>query len=146
MSTLYRLVYLSKNRISGGAAHVAAEVQSILAAAQRNNPPLELTGALIFNAGMFAQVLEGPCRSVEDTFEKIQQDPRHGDLEVLAYYQTTERAFHHWSMGYFGQSREGQDLFGHLAKATGFNTDGLEGTRLFEIIRDIALEEETRAA
>jgi hypothetical protein len=146
MSTLYRLVYLSRNRISGGPAAIAAEVQSILAAAQRNNPRLSITGALIFNAGVFAQVLEGPCSNLEVTFEKIQQDPRHGDLEVLAYHQTKERAFDMWSMGYFGQSREGQNLFGHVAQSTGFNPDGLEGARLFEIIRDIALEEEVRAA
>ena len=146
MSTLYRLVYLSKNRIGGGPANIAAEVQSILAAAQRNNPLLGLTGALIFNAGVFAQVLEGACSAIESTFEKIQQDPRHGDLEVLAYHPTAERTFQHWSMGYFGQSREGQDLFGHFAQATGFDTNGLEGVRLFEIIRDIALEAETRAA
>ena len=74
MTKLYRLVYFSRNRINGGPSQIAAEVQSILAASQRNNPPLELTGALIFNAGVFAQVLEGPRSSVEATFEKIQQD------------------------------------------------------------------------
>lgn len=146
MTKLHRLVYFSKNRINGTPAHIAAEIQSILASSQRNNPRLGLTGALIFNAGFFAQVIEGPGTNIEVVFEKIQQDPRHGDLEVLAYHQTLERAFEQWSMGYFGQSREGQDLFGHLAKTTGFNADGLEGLRLFEVIRDIAFEEEGRAA
>jgi hypothetical protein len=146
MTNLHRLVYLSRNKISGGPARIAAEVQSILAAAERNNPRLELTGALIFNAGIFAQVLEGPRSSVEQTFEKIQQDHRHGDVQVLAFNPTEKRVFAKWSMGYFGQSREGQDLFGHIAKATGFSIDNVEGQRLFKIIRDIALEEEARAA
>jgi hypothetical protein len=146
MTKLYRLVYFSKNRISGGPSEIAAEVQSILAASQRNNPALGVTGALIFNAGIFAQVLEGPCGGVEATFEKIQQDNRHGDVQILAFDHAVERVFARWSMGYFGQSREGQDLFGHIAKATGFTTNGLEGARLFQIIRDIALEEEARAA
>lgn len=145
-SKLYRLVYLSKNRIVGGPDRIADEIQSILAAAQRNNPRLGLTGALIFNTGMFAQVLEGPSDSVEATFEKIQQDPRHGDVQVLAFHQDIERTFARWSMGYFGQSREGQNLFGHIAETTGFSTDGLEGARLFQVIRDIALAEEARAA
>ena len=146
MTKLYRLVYFSRNKISGGPTRIAAEVQSILAASQRNNPPLELTGALIFNAGLFAQVLEGPCSSVEATFEKIQQDVRHGDVQVLAFEPVEERVFARWSMGYFGQSREGQDLFGHIAKATGFSIDTIQGQRLFKIICDLALEEEARAA
>lgn len=143
---LYRLVYFSKNRITGGPEAIATEVQSILASSQRNNPRLELTGALIFNTGVFAQVLEGPRDSVEAAFEKILQDPRHGDVQVLAYGETEQRSFAEWSMGYFGQSREQQDLFGHIADATGFSTNGMEGARLFQIIRDIAYTEETRAA
>jgi hypothetical protein len=146
MTKLHRLVYFSKNKIIGGPSRIAAEVQSILAAAERNNPRLGLTGALIFNAGIFAQVLEGPCDNVEATFEKIQLDQRHGDVQVLAFGHADERVFAKWSMGYFGQSREGHDLFGHIAKATGFTTNGLEGARLFKVIRDIAFEEEVRAA
>jgi hypothetical protein len=146
MTKLYRLVYFSKNRIIGGPAQIAVEVQSILASAERNNPRLGLTGALIFNAGIFAQVLEGPCDSVEATFEKIQQDHRHGEVQVLAFDHADDRVFAKWSMGFFGQSRQGQDLFGHIAKDTGFSTDGLEGARLFKIIREIAFDEEARAA
>jgi hypothetical protein len=146
MTQLYRLVYFSMNKISGEPSEIAIEVQSILAASQRNNQRLGLTGALIFNTGIFAQVLEGPSDSLEATFEKIQQDHRHGDVEVLAFEQVKDRGFAKWSMGYFGQSREGQDLFGHIARSTGFSTDGLEGVRLFQIIRDIAFEEEARAA
>jgi hypothetical protein len=146
MSKLYRLVYFSRNKIGGGPSSIAAEVQSILTASQRNNPRLQLTGALIFNGGVFAQVLEGPNGSVEATFEKIQQDQRHGDVQVLAFDRADDRVFEKWSMGFFGQSREGQDVFGHIAKATGFSTDGLEGARLFQIIREIAFDEEARAA
>jgi hypothetical protein len=146
MTKLYRLVYYSKNHIKGGPQQIAAEIQSILAASQRNNPSLQLTGALIFNSGVFAQVLEGPRSSVEATFEKIQQDHRHGGVQVLAFDQVEERVFAKWSMGYFGQSREGQDVFGHINKATGFSVDKMEGERLFQIIRDIAFDEEARAA
>ncbi len=119
---LYRLVYFSKNRILGGPSNIAVEVESILRAARRNNPRLDITGALIFNAGIFAQVLEGPGDSVEAIFEKIQQDVRHGDLQVLAFDAAKQRAFARWSMGFFGRSREGQDLFGHIAADTGFTT------------------------
>ncbi|HEY0328245.1 MAG TPA: BLUF domain-containing protein [Rhodopseudomonas sp.] len=143
---LYRLVYFSKNRIVGGPSNIAREVEAILRSAERNNSRLGITGALIFNAGIFAQVLEGSRDSIEVTFEKIQQDIRHGDVQVLAFEVVRERVFARWSMGYFGQSREGQDLFGHIAAATGFTTAGIEGARMFKIVRDIAFEEEARAA
>ncbi|ABD86069.1 BLUF domain-containing protein [Rhodopseudomonas palustris] len=143
---LYRLVYFSKNRILGGPSSIAIEVESILHAAQRNNARLDITGALIFNTGIFAQVLEGPRDGVEAIFEKIQQDTRHGDVQVLAFDITKERTFAQWSMGFFGRSREGHDLFGHIAVATGFTTARIEGARLFQIVRDLAFEEESRVA
>jgi len=146
MIKLYRLVYFSRNEIGGGPTRIAAEVQSILTTSQRNNPRLGLTGALIFNTGVFAQVLEGPSDSVEATFEKIQQDQRHRDVQVLAFEHIQDRVFARWSMGFFGQSREGQDVFGHIANATGFSIDKIEGERLFKIIREIAFDEEARAA
>lgn len=69
MSDLYRLVYASKNLLQGTDAEIAQAVSQILAASQRNNTGVDVTGALMFNAGAFAQVLEGPQRGVETTFE-----------------------------------------------------------------------------
>jgi len=143
---LYRCVYYSKNLIAGGPARIGVEVEAILAAARRNNPAVSITGALVFNRGLFAQVLEGPCRSVETVFEKIQRDQRHGDIQVLAFGFVAERVFENWSMAFLGRSREDQDLFGHFGRQTGFSTERIEGQRLLEIVRTLAFEEEARAA
>ena len=62
--TLYRLVYFSRNLITGMPAEISAEIDSILASARRNNAPLGITGALIFNSGIFAQVLEGARHNI----------------------------------------------------------------------------------
>ncbi|MFT0875599.1 BLUF domain-containing protein [Rhodopseudomonas sp. G2_2311] len=145
-SELYRCVYYSKNLIAGGSLRIAEEIESILAAARRNNPPLSVTGALVFNRGLFAQVLEGPCPSVESLFEKILRDERHGDIQVLGFGAARERLFSNWSMAFLGRSREDQDLFGHFGRQTGFNTERIEGDRLLEIVRHLAFEEEARAA
>lgn len=59
---LYHLVYYSRNRIPAG-ADLHAEIDSILKASQRNNSRAQVTGALIFNKGVFAQVLEGTRRT-----------------------------------------------------------------------------------
>ena len=145
-SELYRCVYYSKNLIAGGSLRIAEEIESILAAARRNNPPLSVTGALVFNRGLFAQVLEGPCPSVESLFEKILRDERHGDIQVLGFGAARERLFSNWSMAFLGRSREDQDLFGHFGRQTAFNTERIEGDRLLEIVRHLAFEEEARAA
>ncbi|MCX4198446.1 BLUF domain-containing protein [Methylobacterium organophilum] len=74
MSDLYRLVYASKNLLQGPEPEAMAAVRQILDASRRNNAALDVTGALMFNAGAFAQVLEGPRQGVEATFERIQRD------------------------------------------------------------------------
>ena len=46
-----------------------------------NRPPTDsvdgLTGALLFSADAFAQVLEGPESVVWETYHRIEADPRH---------------------------------------------------------------------
>jgi hypothetical protein len=145
-SDLNRLVYFSRNRIPGTPTEVAAEVDAILTSAQRNNSLLCVTGALIFNAGIFAQALEGARRDIELTFERIQRDERHSDVEVLGFEEVQNRQFPSWSMAFVGRSREGENLFGHLGEATGFEAKRMQGERIFEIMRAIAIEEEARVA
>ncbi|WP_430245151.1 BLUF domain-containing protein [Neorhizobium sp. DAR64861/K0K2] len=73
-SGMYRLVYYSRNHIAHDEAVFASNVDEILAKSRVNNERNEITGALLFNAGCFAQVLEGPLDRVEAAFERIQQD------------------------------------------------------------------------
>jgi hypothetical protein len=138
---LYRLVYHSHNHIPGTASEIAGEIDAILAASQRNNMRLSVTGALIFNSGVFAQVLEGARPDVEATFERIQRDARHGKAQVLAFEPTPDRSFPSWSMAFIGRSHSGRQLFGYISKATGFDGKRLEGERIFSIMQSIALEE-----
>ena len=91
--SLHRLVYYSRNQISNDDAVFAANVDDILAKSRTNNARDQITGALLFNAGCFAQVLEGPLESVEAAFERIQQDDRHGDVSLLALDPIDARSF-----------------------------------------------------
>jgi hypothetical protein len=143
---LYRLVYVSKNRIPGTEAEVVAAVESILTASQRTNAALNITGALIFNSGMFAQVLEGARPDIETLIERIMRDPRHGDVEVLVFDKAEGRAFPDWSMGFIGRSHEDENLFAHVGAASGFEARRLDGDRIFKLMRAIALEEDRTAA
>ena len=145
MSDLYRLVYASKNLIAGTDGDVAAAVAQILEASQRNNAKADVTGALMFNAGAFAQVLEGPQRGVEATFERIQCDDRHSDVTVLQCGPAEQRSFTNWSMAFVGQSVGGQAQFSRLAAESGFDLSRLDGDAVFAMLHGLVLEEEGMA-
>ncbi|MDP2356881.1 MAG: BLUF domain-containing protein [Beijerinckiaceae bacterium] len=145
-SQLYRLVYHSRNFISGTPEQVSVEVNKILESSQRNNLLIDVTGALIFNAGMFAQVLEGARNDLEATFERIQRDERHGEVEILAFDEASSRGFPSWSMGFVGHSCGDKELFTHIGEGSGFEAKRLEGEHVFRVMRDLAIAEETRAA
>ena len=140
MSDLYRLVYASKNLLQG--SDVASEVLQILEVSQRNNAKVDVTGALLFNKGAFAQVLEGPRHKVESTFERIQQDPRHGEVTVLQCSPVDERGFPSWSMAFVGHSPDGQARWSDLAERSGFEISRLDGDAVFAMLHALVLEEE----
>ena len=142
MSELYRLVYASKNLFQGTEAELTAAVGQILATSQRNNARSDVTGALMFNTGAFAQVLEGPRQGVEETFERIQCDDRHGDVTVLQCGPTESRNFATWSMAFVGASAGGQARFSRLAAESGFDLSRLDGDAVFAMLHELVLEEE----
>jgi hypothetical protein len=140
----YRLVYYSRNLARPDA--LAAEVDNILAISRANNSRDGITGALMFNAGCFAQVLEGPLDQVEAAFERIQQDERHGEVSLLALEPVAARAFPNWAMGFVGLSDENAERFAGVATASDFDPSRFEGDRLFSILRDLAIDEERAVA
>uniref|UniRef100_Q07NU1 BLUF domain protein n=1 Tax=Rhodopseudomonas palustris (strain BisA53) TaxID=316055 RepID=Q07NU1_RHOP5 len=142
---LIRLLYRSRPRVTAGIDAVKTEIEVILEKSRRNNERRAVTGALIFNSGLFVQVLEGPSSAIEELFEIIQQDERHFDVEVLMCKSVERRAFPAWSMAYIGRSDQYENVFGDIATVTGYRTDQLEGDRLFRIVMEMAFEEERMA-
>ena len=142
MSDIHRLVYTSRNLIPGTEDEQVAIVSQILETSQRNNAKVGVTGALLFNSGSFAQVLEGPRAAVEATFERIQRDPRHSDVSVLQCEPVESRGFPTWSMAFIGQSVRGRALWNDIAGRTQFDLNRIEGDQLFSILHRIVVEEE----
>ena len=138
---IHRLVYYSKNRLTDGPL-TAWIIKDILCSSRANNARVGVTGALMFNAGCFAQVLEGPQQAVEETFERIQQDERHGDVSLLHFGPAETRAFENWSMGYVGGSNTGRVRFAGIAGESGFDPSKFTGDQLFGTLHRLALEEE----
>ena len=102
MSDLYNLAYISKNTIQGTPDEIREQVRDILATAHRNNIAMDVTGALLYSGGYFCQVIEGPREILEDLFESIQMDKRHGDVTVLHFAPIESRGFREWAMALAG--------------------------------------------
>ena len=97
---VYQLLYHSRATAQLG----EAELPELLERARHYNAEHHITGLLLHSNGYFVQVLEGEETAVRDLFAKIQQDPRHQEVEMVRQGPGPRR-FAEWSMG-----------FGHVAE------------------------------
>lgn len=140
--TLYRLIYISRNEITGDEAFVRGEINQILATARIKNPGNNITGSLMFNAGCFAQVLEGAHDDIQNTFERIQCDIRHSHVVVLAFEPTANRSFANWSMAYQGPDSSASAKFADITQTSGFDPANLDSDDLYALLTEHLFEAE----
>jgi acylphosphatase len=83
------------------------ELLAILRQCKAHNPALGITGALCLcqDARVFIQVLEGGRSAVNALYNRIATDPRHTQVELLAYEEIDERRFAGWAMGQVNMAR-----------------------------------------
>lgn len=93
---MIELVYVSQ---ATGPMHDDA-LRRVLRQARRNNAERDVTGALVYLRGRFAQVLEGRAEVVEPLFERIRVDPRHVGVRVVSHRPVEQRSFPEWTMAY----------------------------------------------
>ena len=143
---LYRLIYCSRNVILQAMpdAVLEDEIRAILATARHRNKADDVTGALLFTASGFAQVLEGLRDVVERTFERINADPRHADVTVLSFTPTERRSFPDWPVGFSGQtSPDIPDPLAHLlADATGIGPRATTGSDVLRLLERVVQRED----
>jgi len=139
---LYRLVYYSRNTIFGVDEEVTDSVDGILAASQRNNARVGVTGALMFTDGFFAQVLEGKMSAVEEVFERIQLDDRHAEVQLLSFTAVDKRVFPNWAMAFVGNDEPGRGKFGHYAASSGFDFSAVDGDAMVDHLLRFLVDEE----
>lgn len=141
-NNLHRLVYYSRNCVSDTDGALDRVIEDILAVSRRNNASAEVTGALMFNAGCFGQVIEGRRDVVETTFKRIQRDPRHGEVSLLAFEPVAARTFPQWSMGFVGARPGDAARFADVGRSTGFDPAQADGDSLVMALRKLTLEDE----
>lgn len=73
-------------------------LQQIVSKSIQNNRAASLTGFLLAFDGLFLQVLEGATTAIAETYRRINADPRHTNLTVIADQAIETRAFRDWNM------------------------------------------------
>lgn len=141
--SVFRLIYRSEDRLPGGSGHVGA-LAAIVEAASHYNRQLGLSGALIHRPGRFLQVLEGPSPALEQVFERICRDPRHGAIALMEFTPIDHARFSDWTM-VLSDARGGHSGIDVIDLAlSGIASDGGTETLLAAIER--ALVPHSRAA
>ena len=133
---LHRLVYRSRSAIIDIEADIRTEVEQILETARARNAEVGVTGALLFNGTSFVQVLEGTREAVEETFERIQLDPRHADVVLLDMKPVEARNFRTWSMAHVSDAA---DAMTDLAERSGFDRDAVRADAITERLHELLL-------
>ncbi len=93
---MHRIVYMSHASESMS----DAELDQIRETAVRNNEPRGVTGLLIYVAGTFFQILEGPRAEVEEVYNRVYLDQRHRRVRIMHSGPVSKRRFGNWSMGF----------------------------------------------
>ncbi|MES2400551.1 MAG: BLUF domain-containing protein [Pseudomonadota bacterium] len=112
-SQLHEVLYVS----TLDARQPISIVADIAAKARVFNESQNITGLLIFDGMRFCQQLEGERKPVMALLERIRQDPRHTNVEVLHHAPLAERRFRRFSLGY--TTFDDADLLGQLEQLDG---------------------------
>lgn len=136
----YKIVYCSENCL-GNSAESAEEIRGILTFARANNSRHGVTGALLFNNGCFAQVLEGEQVAVQQIYERIACDQRHRKITMLKAGYAGPRDFAAWSMAYAGEvASDTLPLLVSTLNAA-FSGAASNGEAVLKLLRDVVLRE-----
>lgn len=76
----------------------------IIRICQSRNVSIEVTGTLVFTGTYFAQVIEGPPRSIMSLKSSILADQRHSDVRPVLDCNIRTRRFRKWSVADWGAS------------------------------------------
>ena len=141
MMSIFSLAYRSRNLIEDIHLDSLGEMTNLLGVARARNAKLGVTGALIFNEGLFAQILEGDEAAVREIFKRIQMDRRHTEINVFPTQQYEHRRFEGWSMAFVGPSPSARDYYERFSLLKGFEWTEASAGALVDLVLDlIAIE------
>lgn len=134
---IYSLSYHSQNRLDDITDDTRGAILSLLEAARTRNGRLGITGALMFNEGRFAQVLEGSREAVTEVFQSIKNDRRHSDIAVVSTRNATLRTYGTWSMAFVGSSDKAKAYYEDVVNTGRFDWSTASGPSLDRLLLDL---------
>lgn len=93
---MHHIIYMSQ----ASRKFSSRELVTLLIEARGRNEQYNVTGALVYGAGRFMQVIEGEEQVVADLYQHIVRDSRHHNLLKLADKAIEQRQFADWSMAF----------------------------------------------
>lgn len=102
---IYRILYSSQIPRQRSATDIEDDIESILRWSRDKNPTLGVTGALVTNKRMYAQIIEGPSSVVKDLLGHIACDTRHHEVRIINCHKSDKRIFEDWSMAFIRTNR-----------------------------------------
>ena len=75
-----------------------SDLDHILIKSRYNNDKNNITGALFCRDDLYLQYLEGPEKTIDLTFSKINEDDRHTEIFLLKSGISTRHLFANWAM------------------------------------------------
>ncbi|PJI96096.1 FAD-dependent sensor of blue light [Acidovorax sp. 69] len=124
VATLYEVLYVS----TLAPEQPLSVVADIARRARQVNAELGITGLLIFDGQRFCQQLEGPQKAVLKLIERIRNDARHVNIEVLHHGPLAGRRFHRFSLAF--STVEDVDALARMEQL-----DGDAALAAFEVVR-----------
>lgn len=139
--SLIQLIYVS----SAATEYDADELDRILESSVRRNRNDGITGMLLYSRGTFLQVLEGEESSVDKTYARIAEDPRHKDICLIEREPVASRSFSSWHMGFRRITSADSALHPGFAPFfdTGFDAQRIGASKglALDILKDFARRE-----
>jgi hypothetical protein len=124
---MIRLLYISQ--ATDGITEDA--ISGVLKSAGKNNPPLGITGLLVYGGGVFAQILEGPEQAVLRKYVNIITDPRHHNCRIVYITTMKERIFKDISMA----ALEALPMeLEHIAELDAHRTEAIPGDKFTDLM------------
>lgn len=83
-------------------------LMNILNTSIKHNAQNEVTGVLLYREQKFMQLLEGEEKTVMDLYQRIAEDKRHTNCQILHSFNIAKRNVDQWSMGFLHVEADSQ--------------------------------------
>ncbi len=135
---LARLIYISENQLDPAHGSMVSQLGTILAASNRNNKALGITGALVFDDKWFLQALEGERRAIWKTFERIGEDERHAGTHLVELIDVERRLFGNWWMGAATRTTSTEPAFRRYMRDGFFAPEAMSAQHVLDLMLSLS--------